>query len=45
MPNRHENLARWISDPQHIKPGSYMPLLPMQRADMEPLVAYLESLQ
>lgn len=45
LPNRREALAQWILDPQHVKPGSYMPPTPLPRARLEPLLDYLESLQ
>jgi cytochrome c oxidase subunit II len=45
LPNRRGFLAGWISDPQHIKPGSYMPPMPVQAGEMEPLLAYMESLR
>jgi cytochrome c oxidase subunit 2 len=45
LPNRRDTLAQWILDPQHIKPGAYMPPTVLQRGELEPLLAYLESLQ
>lgn len=45
LPNRRDALAQWILDPQHIKPGSFMPPSPLQQRDLEPLLDYLESLQ
>jgi cytochrome c oxidase subunit 2 len=45
VPNRRENLAAWILDPHHLKPGAYMPPTDLDRARLEPLLDYLESLQ
>jgi cytochrome c oxidase subunit II len=45
LQNRSDNLARWIADPQHIKPGSYMPPSSLERTEVESLVVYLESLR
>ncbi len=38
-------LARWIADPQRVKPGTSMPPTPLAPDDREALVAYLESLR
>jgi cytochrome c oxidase subunit II len=43
--NTPENLARWIKDPQAIKPGNYMPSLRLSDADVNAIAAYLESLK
>ena len=40
-----ENLARWIFNPQLIKPGVIMPQVPLQPAQLSAVVAYLESLK
>jgi cytochrome c oxidase subunit II len=40
-----ENLARWVSDPQAIKPGVRMPPNPMRADDLDALLDYLESLK
>lgn len=45
LPNRRGFLAGWILDPQHIKPGSYMPPVQLQSGQLDPLLTYLESLQ
>lgn len=45
VPNRRGFLAGWILDPQHIKPGAYMPPTQLEQGELEPLLAYLESLQ
>jgi cytochrome c oxidase subunit 2 len=43
--NTPENLARWIADPQKIKPGVNMPASALEKPDLDALVAYLRSLQ
>jgi cytochrome c oxidase subunit II len=45
IPNHRSDLASWIRDPQHVKPGNRMPGLNMSPADLSALVAYLESLR
>lgn len=45
IPNNRGNLAGWIADPQHIKPGNLMPALPLGPEELLDLVAYLESLE
>jgi len=45
LPNTKGNLAGWISDPQTIKPGNHMAVVPIRSEDLEPLVDYLESLK
>jgi cytochrome c oxidase subunit 2 len=45
LPNRRGYLGGWILDPQHIKPGSQMPPMVLEQGELEPLLAYLESLQ
>lgn len=44
-PNTKGNLGGWITDSQQIKPGNHMPPMNLPSEDMEPLLAYLESLQ
>lgn len=43
--NSTENLARWLKDPQKIKPGSKMPDFNLSNEEVAQLVAYLESLK
>jgi cytochrome c oxidase subunit 2 len=43
--NNKGNLAGWIADPQNIKPGTTMATVPIQHAEMQPLIDYLESLK
>jgi cytochrome c oxidase subunit II len=45
LPNTPGNLAGWIADPQNIKPGNHMAIVALSGADMQPLLAYLESLE
>lgn len=39
------NLAGWIIDPQHVKPGSLMPAQPLNAQELQNLIAYLETLK
>jgi cytochrome c oxidase subunit 2 len=43
--NTPANLAAWIRDPQHVKPGNRMPDLHLDARDEAALVRYLESLR
>lgn len=43
--NTSGNLTRWLGNPPGVKPGSIMPNLHLDPADVQKLVAYLESLQ
>jgi cytochrome c oxidase subunit 2 len=45
LANRPADLKRWIQDPQKIKPGANMPSSTLSDADLDALVAYLESLK
>ena len=45
LPNNEGNLAAWIADPQHIKPGAMMPQMPLDGPDLIALVRYLRSLK
>ncbi|MBV9215780.1 MAG: cytochrome c oxidase subunit II [Acidobacteria bacterium] len=45
LQNTDQNLAEWIADPQHIKPGIKMPMNFYSDEDMRALVAYLKSLK
>ena len=44
IPNEPLYLRDWIRDPQHFKPGSKMPALPLTDQQLDDLVAYLERL-
>ena len=45
LENTRDNLARWIRDPQGVKPGAQMPQPELTPAELAALVAYLEGLQ
>jgi cytochrome c oxidase subunit 2 len=45
IPNTPGYLAAWIEDPQHVKPGNRMPITQIAPPDMNPLLAYLETLE
>lgn len=45
VPNNPGNLAGWIVDPQHIKPGNKMPGLDLPPQSFQALTVYLESLR
>lgn len=44
LPNTRGHLGGWIGNPQHIKPGNHMPRVPLSAAELEALLAYLQSL-
>jgi cytochrome c oxidase subunit 2 len=45
LPFTPGNLAGWIADPQHIKPGNLMPPTPLAGSDLNALVRYLGGLR
>jgi cytochrome c oxidase subunit 2 len=45
LPNTRENLARWILNPQAIKPGVRMPPNKLDSDDLQALLTYLETLK
>jgi cytochrome c oxidase subunit II len=45
LANTPADLARWILEPQHVKPGNRMPDMQLGRADVQALVAYLDRLR
>jgi len=45
LPNTLGYMAGWIADPQSIKPGNYMPSVPLDGGDLNALVHYLEALK
>ena len=45
LPTTRGNIAAWIVDPQGIKPGVHMPLVPLAPEEIQPLATYLESLK
>jgi cytochrome c oxidase subunit 2 len=45
LQNTNENLRKWITDPQAIKPGNRMPMHTYSNEDLTSLVTYIESLK
>ena len=45
LPNNLGYLSAWISDPQHVKPGAFMPRLDMSGPELAQLRDFLEQLQ
>ncbi len=45
LENNPQNLARWLHNPQDVKPGNDMPDLGLSQDQINALVAYLESLK
>lgn len=45
LQNTPENLARWLRNPQEVKPGNKMPNLNLDPATVDQLVAYLGNLK
>jgi cytochrome c oxidase subunit 2 len=45
LPNNRGNLAGWVINAQHLKPGTSMPNITLQAEDLHALIAYLESLR
>jgi cytochrome c oxidase subunit 2 len=45
MPNDPGDLAAWIADPQHVKPGNLMPILDLSGPQLTAIEAYLETLK
>ena len=45
LPVTAENLTKWIKDPASLKPGTVMPNLGLDDADVDTLVAWLLTLQ
>jgi cytochrome c oxidase subunit 2 len=44
VPNTHENLRRWIQDPDSFKPGSRMPAMGLSSREYDAVTSYLETL-
>ena len=40
-----ENMARWLRNPQEVKPGNLMPGVDFTEEELEALVAYMMSLE
>jgi cytochrome c oxidase subunit 2 len=45
LPNDAQTMTQWITDPQQFKPGTNMPAHALPAAQMQALVAYVESLK
>ncbi len=45
VPNTPGYLSAWIADPQHIKPGTRMPTVPLTGSELEQVRAYLATQQ
>jgi cytochrome c oxidase subunit 2 len=45
VPFNRGNLAGWVVDPQHIKPGNLMPATAISGEELQALLAFLESLE
>jgi cytochrome c oxidase subunit 2 len=45
LPTTRGSLAAWIADPQTIKPGNNMPMVPLTADELNDLTAYLASLK
>jgi cytochrome c oxidase subunit II len=45
LPNNFGNLAGWIGNPQALKPGVSMPVVPLRPRELLAVVSYLHSLQ
>jgi cytochrome c2 len=45
IPNTPENMKRWITSPNTIKPGTMMPPLGLSDKEADDLVAFLETLK
>ena len=45
LENTRTNMARWIGNPQAVKPGNRMPQPELTRAELDAIVTYLEGLQ
>jgi cytochrome c oxidase subunit II len=43
--NNRGNLSGWIADPQHIKPGAFMPPSALTGPELQALLAYLATLE
>jgi len=45
LANTADGMRAWVGDPQRYKPGALMPKVPLSTADLDAVVAYLESLK
>jgi cytochrome c oxidase subunit 2 len=45
LANTRENLVKWISNPQNVKPGARMPSYQFSETQLSALISYLETLK
>jgi cytochrome c oxidase subunit 2 len=45
LTNTPQNLLAWLQNPQAVKPGCTMPVIPLPLQQQQELVAYLEELK
>ena len=45
LPNTRGNLAGWVESPQSVKPGALMPDRRLAGAQLNDVIAYLETLK
>jgi cytochrome c oxidase subunit 2 len=45
VPMDRAHLAAWIADPQTLKPGNNMPMVPLTSVELRDISAYMESLK
>lgn len=45
LPNTHDNLVRWLLDPDAVEPGTAMPDVGLTRAEAADIAAYLHGLR
>ena len=45
IPNTPENLRRWVTDPQYIKPGCLMPAFGLSGRERDEIISYLLTLR
>lgn len=45
LDNTHQNLMKWVSNAQAVKPGVFMPKMDLRHDDLAAVVAYLETLR
>jgi cytochrome c oxidase subunit 2 len=44
LPNNSQTLARWIADPQALKPGNLMPAVTLKDSERDRILTYLKAL-
>ncbi|MBV8183364.1 MAG: cytochrome c oxidase subunit II [Hyphomicrobiales bacterium] len=44
LPNTQGYRSAWVADPQHVKPGNYMPRLELSGPELNAISAYLDTL-